>query len=94
MNFQEYHEINPHIYDEFKRYTMDLINMGRDHYGAKGIIEVIRYHRTVKAKGYPLDSKVFKINNNYAPDYARKFMEEYPQYASFFRTRQLKKAQR
>ncbi len=95
--FEEYHKENPGIYLEFKELTLKLIGRGRTYYGANGIIEVIRYHRITKATGYAQDpekSTDFKVNNNYAPDYARKFMSEYPQFNGFFRTRQLKRAGR
>ena len=89
--FQEYHDENPQVYDQFKTIAWELIENGRTHYGAKGIIEIIRYNTYTKAKGYP-EGIEFKINNNYAPDYARLFMESYPLYRDFFKTRELKKA--
>ena len=93
--FQEYHQENPDIYQAFKKITFQLIDNGRTYYGAKGIIEVIRYDRIIGAVSYATedqDSLEFKINNNYAPDYARKFMVDYPLYNNFFKLRQLKKA--
>jgi hypothetical protein len=88
--FNQYHEENPEIYQEFKRITFRLIDSGRDYYGAKGIIEIIRFNTITGAEGYK-QNREFKINNNFAPDYARKFMNDYPLYNEFFRTRQLKK---
>jgi hypothetical protein len=90
-NFKQYHQENPAIYEAFKLITFNLIEKGRTYYGAKGIIEVIRYNTIVSANGYPLENE-FKVNNNFAPDYARLFTKEYPIYSNFFKTRQLKKA--
>jgi hypothetical protein len=90
-SFHEYNKENPQIFERFVQLTFTLIRKGRDHYGAKGIIEIIRFNTITKAKGYP-ETEDFKINNNYAPDYARLFMDEYPKYEGFFNTRELKKA--
>ncbi len=87
--FKQYHQDNPEIYEAFKRITFNLIDKGRQYYGAKGIIEVIRYHTITASKSSAITND-FKINNNYAPDYARKFMDDYPQYFGFFKTRVLK----
>jgi hypothetical protein len=87
--FKQYDNDNPEIYEAFKKITFQLIYKGRKFYGAKGIIEVIRFDTITGAKD--LLDREFKINNNYAPDYARKFMTAYPQYNDFFRLRQLKK---
>ena len=84
-NFNQYDQENPNIYEKFKELTFQAINKGFDYYGAKSIFELIRWHS--KESG----NDAFKINNNYAPDYARKFTNEFPQYKNFFRTRQLKK---
>ena len=88
--FEQYDKENPQIYREFKRITLQLIDHGREYYGAKSIIEIIRFNTIIGAQGYNSGTE-FKINNNYAPDYARKFMNEFPIYRDFFRTRQLKK---
>lgn len=80
-SFMDYHKENPHIYDLFKKYTFDLIRSDRKHYGAKGVIERIRWHSALSAEG------MFKINNNYAPGYARLFHIDNPEHEGFFRTR-------
>jgi len=81
MDFQQYDNDNPKIWGAFIFYTNQTIGKGFEHYGAKGIIELIRWHHPASGN----DS--FKINNNYAPEYARKFMNRFPQYEGFFRTR-------
>ena len=82
--FTEYHEQNPQIYEAFKKFAFDLINKGRKHYGARGIIELIRFHSVIAG------NDGFKINNNYGAHYARLFMRDFPQHDNFFKCRQMK----
>jgi hypothetical protein len=82
--FAEYHEQNPQIYAAFKRFTFMLIQKGRKHYGARGIIELIRFNSIVSG------NDGFKINNNYGAHYSRLFMKDFPQYDGFFKCRQMK----
>jgi hypothetical protein len=83
--FVEYHRDNPEIYVEFERLTLKAIAAGRKNYGANGIVELIRWNTTVIAR-----NDKFKINNNYAPHYARMFEERNPQHEGFFRKRGLR----
>lgn len=82
--FAEYHEQNPQIYEAFKKFTFYLLGKGRKHYGARGIIELVRFNSMVTG------NDGFKINNNYGAHYARLFMEEHPQHDGFFKCRQMK----
>lgn len=78
----DWHKANPEVYELFKKYTFEAIAAGHEHYGAKGIIERIRWHTSVETKG-----DAFKINNNWAPFYARLFMLHHPDHDEFFRLR-------
>ena len=82
--FPAYHLENLHIYDLFKKYTMEAIASGRSHFSAEAIINRMRWDSLVSGN----DS--FKINNTYKAFYARMFMNEYRQYGGFFRTRKSK----
>jgi hypothetical protein len=82
--FLEYHKTNPHLYEAFKQVALDAMNMGFRTYGANGIFEIIRWKRAERGDGE------FKINNNYAPLFARLFANEFPQHADFFRFRKSK----
>jgi hypothetical protein len=86
-DFRKYHAANPHVYQLFRRFTLQVINTGRERYGAKSIFEQIRWHTEIESKG-----EDFKINNNYTPFYARMFMYEYPQNDGFFRLRTMRNA--
>lgn len=69
----EYVYENMHIFRQFLQYAVRMRNTGRDHYGAKTIIEVVRYHSNLE------DSSEFKINNNVCPEFARLAMLMFPE---------------
>jgi len=52
------------------------------HYGARGIVEVLRFHTLIKGK-----DPTFKINNNMTPLLARISMAMFPRLNGFFETR-------
>ena len=64
--FEQYHNDNPQIYKAFKHYALIAKQKGFKNYSAKSLFNQMAY--TNKS------GDVFKINNNYAPDYARKMM--------------------
>lgn len=83
--FDNYHQKNPHIYKLFEQFTFQAMEKGFKKYGAKSIFELIRWHTKTNKT-----TDEFKINNSYAPDYARLFMKKHPQHSDFFFTRQIK----
>jgi hypothetical protein len=82
--FCQYDAENPQVYDKFKMMTLQTIGKGFKNYGAKGIVELIRWHTGVSGNDQ------FKINNNYTAFYARKFENEFPASNGFFRKRNSK----
>lgn len=76
------------VYQAFKRRALQLIEEGRRRYGAKRIIEEIRYDTDLKNN--PEHADGFKINNNRTALYARRFMAEHPEHAGFFAVRRSK----
>jgi len=78
--FEEYDRDNPDIWQKFQRFAIEAKTKGFKRYSAKGIFEIIRWH-TPARKG------IFKIDNNYHADYARKMMYEFPSFVGFFETR-------
>jgi hypothetical protein len=48
-------------------------------------VEVVRFHRALETT-----DPDFKLNNNYSSRYARILMDEEPELAGFFQTRELK----
>lgn len=85
INFQQYHNDNPIVWDLFKMYTIKTKEQGFTNYSSNGIFEIIRWNT-----GFRIGKDGFKMNNNYRPDYARKMMDEYTEFKGFFRVRELK----
>ena len=80
----EFDERHPHVRGLFIRFSFEIIDRGFVNYSAQAIFERIRWE-TDEAD---VDGKsMFKLNNNYRAYYARRFMETYPEYEGFFRTR-------
>lgn len=73
------------VYEAFKRRALQLIDKGRRRYGAKRIVEEIRYDTTLQHAPEYADG--YKVNNNMTSLYARRFMEEHPEHDGFFKTR-------
>lgn len=84
INFQTYDEENPQIWEEFKKRSFQAKKRGFKNYSANGIFEIIRWHSSTGS------DDVFKLNNIYRADYARKMMREFPEFEGFFRVRELK----
>ena len=83
VNFWRWLRTNKHVYRAFKIYAFRMAMKGRTRYGAKTIVEVLRYETDLKDT-----EKTFKLNNNYTSGMARLFMSEYGQkYPGFFRLR-------
>jgi hypothetical protein len=80
--FIEYDAVNPEVYRMFEKFTFEAIKSGYQNSGSQMIIERIRWESIVVAK-----NDKFKINNDYAAFYSRKFMKEYPMHKNFFRIR-------
>jgi NAD-dependent DNA ligase len=85
VTFQQYHQANPHLYELYKAIAMQLIQQNRRIIGSAHIFQKMRYEYQFKTDGSP-----FKIDNNFAPHYARKFVLEHPQYGHLFKFKALK----
>lgn len=83
-SFQTYHSQNPHVYNLFVRFANEAKATGRKTFSAYAIFERIRWHVDVETTG-----DQFKVNNNYRPYYARKMMQDYPEFEGFFNIREL-----
>jgi hypothetical protein len=80
--FTEFDKGNPEIFKTFKSFAGELLAAGRKQYSAKAIIERVRWDTDIKTAG-----SSFKINNNFAPYYARKLMHDCPIFKDFFKIR-------
>ena len=77
---------NPKVWEMFEQFTLEAIGKGFKHYSTNSIFQRIRWETDIPDE---YGDSTFKINNNYAPYYARWFMTVYPEYDGFFRTRSL-----
>ncbi len=76
--FLQFHSANPQIYEDYKKSIFEAIHLGRKNYSISLLTEHNRWDRS------------YKISNNHRAYYARMFVEENPQYKSFFRLRPIK----
>lgn len=77
--------LNPHFYPLFVRFSTQLAERGHRHLSSKLIFERIRWESFIRTQG-----EEWKLNNNYTPIYARRFMNEFPKYDDLFRLRELR----
>jgi len=81
--FEAFHEGNPHVWAEFERRALLLIGKGFKGFGARQIVESMRYFYAERVQS----DDGFRINNNHVPFYARMFAERHPEHREFFRQR-------
>jgi len=72
--FWGYHQENPQVFKLFVTFARQLKTAGREYYGAKAIMERIRWHVSVETRG-----EDFKIGNNHTSCYARLLCVVYPE---------------
>ena len=80
-----FHAENPQVYTWLKQSAMQLKANGHKKWGMKSLIEVLRRQQAMQTT-----DKMFKINNNHAPYYARYLMDMNPELKGFFNIRQVK----
>lgn len=85
--FETFITRNPHVYVLFEQFTFEAIDAGFDQYSSKAIVERIRWHTDIETEG-----SSFKISNNHTAYLARKFVEDHPEHAGFFRLNELRSA--
>lgn len=86
--FEKYDRENPKVYQAFKALAQEKRAEGHPRYGAKTIMEILRWESSVRYKGDD-----FKLGNNIkdrcSARYARKLIREDPSFKGFFETREL-----
>jgi hypothetical protein len=80
--WKEFHGANPEFYRLFVRFSLEASMAGRRRFGAFAVINRIRWYTAVETRG---DS--YKVNNNWAPFYARLFEHDFPEHAGLFEMR-------
>lgn len=79
--FIDFHRANPEIFELFKRFATEARLSGRKYYGAKAIMEKIRWEINIEQKGD------FKVNDHYTSCYVRLLISEDPSFKDFFEVR-------
>lgn len=85
--FEQFHRLNPWVFDALVTLARDLHRKGHQRIGIGMLFEVLRWNyltRTVDPAGD------FKLNNNYRSRYARMIADTCPDLTAVFETRQLK----
>jgi len=85
--FLAFHEANPHVYNALRDLSLAWRRRGSRKIGMKMLFEVLRW-KFVMTTDDPDSS--FKLNNNYAPYYARTLMDNEPQLDGVFEIRELR----
>lgn len=78
-----FHKRRPEVWELFHRFTMEKVNRGFKNYGAKSIMERIRWETDTVADA----PDQFKLGNNVTAFYARWWMNANPEHEGFFRLR-------
>lgn len=86
-DFWAFHNANPEVYYRLVTMARDLKARGRSRIGIKMLFEVLRWEHAMQTTDHASE---FKLNNNYAPRYARLIMYRNPELAGIFNTRELR----
>jgi hypothetical protein len=89
QQFEEFHRLNPWVYEALEKLAADWIARGKKRVGVKMLWEVLRWQHgrmTVDP------SSEFKANNNYHSRYVRLLIANHPEWAELFELRVLKAA--
>lgn len=78
--FERFLRLHPEVYAEFKRIAGELLAGGKQRYGAKAIMEKIRF-------GDARDAVLLNCNNTYVSRMARRLMAEDTRFQNFFEVR-------
>ena len=82
--FDSFHRPNPHIFRMFRERAFAMRATGRSTYGARTIIENMRWDHDIQTTGVD-----FKINDDWVPMYARLLLHRYPKIGPFFELRKV-----
>lgn len=93
--FEEFHKLNPSVYEHFKRIALEAINSGKKKFSAKLICGKIRWDVFMMTEEPTLFNqngkmKKFKINDAYTSRYARLFGDDFPEHEKCIEYRELR----
>jgi hypothetical protein len=76
--FEEFLSHNPEIWAHFVRYSFEVINAGMSRCSVDSVTERIRWYSNIEVRS----TDEFRLNNDYRPHFARKWVREFPDYAT------------
>jgi hypothetical protein len=79
------HTESPDVWQAFEHITLTLIAIGKKA-GAIDVLGRARWETHIEG------GREWKVNNNYAPYYARIFAAKYPEHKSFFEFRTIRRS--
>lgn len=82
VKFWDVHATSPQIWAAFCRLTLEAISYGRKAFGARMVLERVRWYIAVERQGVD-----FKVNNDWPAFYARLFERDYPEHEGIFEKR-------
>lgn len=85
--FEAFHVANPWIYAAFVELTADWLARGHLRLGIGMLTEIVRWQYSQQTNGDD-----FRINNNFRSRYVRLLIQDHPQWARAFETRELRAA--
>lgn len=85
--FNEFHELNPHVFRNLKVLAFQALRAGRRKIGMKFLFERLRWEYAIKTRH---EEGTYRMNNNFTAYYARMLMEQEPELDGLFEVRELK----
>jgi hypothetical protein len=91
IRFENFHRQNPRFYQLLVYYTREAVKAREEkgrgrHYGIAAVVERVRWHVDVEAKGV----EEFKMPNDFRSRYARLIMKQEPDLRDVFELRELR----
>lgn len=83
--FMRFHDRNPALYAALRFFALGVVRAGK-RVGIKALIERARWEVMLSTTPNDVLTR-WKVNNSYAPAYARLLMEQEPELEGFFETR-------
>lgn len=82
--FLDFHKRKPEVYQAFKDVILKVRSRGRERWGAKAAMEIVRYKLNIEKDGE------YKIQNSFTALYARVLLYKHPELEGFIVTKQAK----
>lgn len=82
QQWEEFHRINPDVYQKLKAITLDMKRRGIHHWAIEAVYNRLRWLYKFQTHGDD-----YKLNNNWKSFYSRKLMEDEAELEGFFEVR-------